>query len=494
MRTEQDINRRRFLKDCLAGAAVVGFGSGLNPAECGASASTGRSTAGKAFGQRNVLLLISDDQGLDQCGCYGNEKIQTPNLDELAAGGVRLTNAFATVASCSASRSVILTGLFNHCNAQYGHQHSFHHFRMFDWVKTLPALLKSNGYATGVIGKLHVGPNNSFPFDFVAPGRELWGNRNVYQMAKRAGEFLNQNRDKPFFLLVGYSDPHRAGKGFANNRDYPGIKKITYSPSDVTVPYFLPDCPEVRGELAEQYQSVSRMDQGVGLVIEELKKAGRYDDTLIIYISDNGIPFPGAKTTLYDPGVHLPMIVRSPTLSETGLVNDAMVSYADITPTILDWTQTPPPSYSLHGRSFLDILGEVAPPKGWDRVFVSHTFHEITMYYPTRGIRTRRFKYLSNLFPELEYPPASDLYASASWQAILRRKDGMMGKRSVKAYLHREREELYDLRKDPCELRNVAGDPSYAATLKEMRRELLSFRRRTKDPWLILLNYERRGR
>jgi N-sulfoglucosamine sulfohydrolase len=113
------------------------------------------------------------------------------------------------------------------------------------------------------------------------------------------------------------------------------------------------------------------------------------------------------------------------------------------------------------------------------------------MYYPMRGIRTRRFKYLNNLFPELEFPPASDLYASASWQAILRREDGMMGKRSVKSYLHRDREELYDLSRDPNELVNVAGDPSYAAALEEMRRHVLSFRRETKDPWLILLNYER---
>ena len=489
MGMEREMNRRTFFGHCLGGATAVGLGSGFSQA---AAATDARgSSATRASRQRNVLLLISDDQGLDQCGCYGNERIQTANLDGLAADGVRFTNAFATCASCSASRSVILTGLFNHCNGQYGHEHGYHHFRMFDWVKSLPVLLKSEGYVTGVIGKLHVGPQESFPFDFVAPGRELWGNRNVYQMAKRAGQFFNQNRDKPFFLLIGYSDPHRAQKGFANDREYPGVKKIVYSPSDVTVPYFLPDCPEVREELADQYQSVSRMDQGVGLVIEELKKSGRYEDTLIIYISDNSIPFPGAKTTLYDPGVHLPMLVRSPTLARGGLVNDGMVSYADIAPTILDWTQTGPPDYALHGKSFLGVLGEERA-KGWDRVFLSHTFHEITMYYPTRGIRTRRFKYLNNLFPELEFPPASDLYASSSWQAILRRTDGMMGKRSVKAYLHRDREELYDLSKDRCELKNVAGDPSYAATLEEMRREVLVFRRKTNDPWLILLNYEKR--
>ena len=485
MRNEQRINRRTFFRSCAVAAA--GVKSGFAAVQ---GAAVSESATRKRQPQRNVVLLISDDQGLDECGCYGNEKIQTPNLDGLAAEGVQFTSAFATCASCSASRSVILTGLFNHRNGQYGHEHDYHHFQMFDWVKPLPALLKDNGYVTGVVGKLHVGPQESFAFDFVAPGRELWGNRNVYQMAKYAGEFFERDRSKPFFLLVGYSDPHRAAKGFANDREYPGIKKITYSPGDVIVPYFLPDCPEVREELAEQYQAVSRMDQGAGLVIEELKKSGRYDETLIVYMSDNGIPFPGAKTTLYDPGVRLPMIVKSPTVSKAGLVNDAMVSYTDMTPTILDWTQTPLPSYPLHGKSFLEILRE-ENPAGWDRVFVSHTFHEITMYYPTRGIRTRRFKYLNNLFPELEFPPASDLYASLSWQAILRRKDGMMGKRSIKQYLHRDREELYDFSKDTEELRNVATDPSYAPVLEEMRREVLGFRQKTKDPWLILLNYER---
>ncbi len=486
MAHKQSMNRRGFFRKCLGGAAAIGMASGSGLAAIGAELPG----SGRTPRQRNVLLLIADDQGLDECGCYGNEGIRTPHLDDLAAQGVRFTNAFATCASCSASRSVILTGLHNHANGQYGHEHAYHHFRLFDSVKPLPALLKGNGYFTGVIGKLHVGPPESFGFDFVAPARGLGGNRNVYQMAKMAGEFFNQNREKPFFLLVGFADPHRAAKGFANDQEYPGIKKITYSPSDVKVPYFLPDCPEVRGELAEQYQAVSRMDQGVGLVMEELKKSKRYDDTLIVFLSDNGIPFPGAKTTLYDPGVHLPLIVRSPTLSKTGRVNEAMVSFTDVTPTILEWAQTPIPGYGLHGRSFLGILGE-EKPEGWDRVFLSHTFHEITMYYPMRGIRTRRFKYLNNLFPELEFPPASDLYASSSWQAVLRREDGMMGKRSVKSYLHREREELYDLSSDPEELRNLASDPSSRTTLEQLRSEVLSFRRRTEDPWLILLNYER---
>lgn len=431
---------------------------------------------------QNVLLLVSDDQGLD-ASCYGNPLIKTSNLDHLAQEGVRFTNAFATVASCSASRSVILTGLYNHTNGQFGHAHDFHNLHTLPWVETLPQLLKKKGYATGVIGKLHVNPESQYAFDFSAQGAQIGGNRDVAAMARKAGEFFRKNQNSPFFLLVGYSDPHRAAKGFANDRDYSGVEKVVYDPAKIPVPPYLPDAPEVREELADHFQAVSRLDQGIGLVLKELEAAGKAQETLVIYVSDNGIPFPGAKTNLYDAGIHLPMLMRSPKQTKRGLVNHAMVSWIDIVPTILDWTRAAGPSYSLPGRSILPIL-ERENPQGWDEVYVSHTFHEITMYYPSRGMRTRKFKYLLNLFHELEFPHASDLYNSPTWQTIVKRGDKMMGQRPVKAYLFRPAEELYDLEKDPNEIQNVAGDPKYADVLREVRQRVRLFRERTKDPWL----------
>ena len=307
--------------------------------------------------QHNVLLLISDDHGIDQLGCYGNEKIMTPHLDQLAKRGVRFSNAYCVSASCSASRGVILSGLFPHQNGQFGHQHNWHHFSYHKWVKSLPMLLKANGFHTGVIGKLHVAPTDQLPFDFTVPGKDIKGNRDVMTMAAKAGEFFNTKKDQPFFLLIGYSDPHRSAQGmssmknvenfsgFGNTEQYEGIVPTIYKPEDVSVPDFLPDEPEVREELADQYQSITRMDTGIGSVIENLKKSGRYDETLIIYISDNGIPFPGAKTTIYDSGVHLPMIINSPTITKPGGVNNAMISFIDLLPTILDWTNTEGPEY-----------------------------------------------------------------------------------------------------------------------------------------------------
>jgi N-sulfoglucosamine sulfohydrolase len=465
-----------------------------------ASPAAGKNIIESNSSQRNVLLLISDDHGIDQLGCYGNEKIQTPNLDQLAEQGVRFTNAYGITASCSASRGVILSGLYPHQNGQFGHQHNWHHFSYHKWVQSIPLLLKQNDYRTGVIGKLHVAPIEQLPFDFVVPGKEIMGNRDVMVMAEKANEFFNQDKKDPFFLLIGYSDPHRSAQGmskmknvenfsgFGNDREYTDLTPTIYDPADVHVPDFLPDTPEVREELADQYQSISRMDAGIGKVIEYLRSSGRYEQTLIIYISDNGIPFPGAKTTIYDSGVHLPMIVNSPTINKSGGVNNAMISFIDLLPTILDWTDTKNPEYKLPGRSFLPIMNQ-ENAVGWDEVYQSHTFHEITMYYPMRAVRTRQYKYIHNLFPELEYPFATDLFICKTWQGILERKSEMMGKRRVSDYLLRPVEELYDIKKDPVESINLAQDPAYSGVLKELRAKLRSMRVATDDPWLINDNY-----
>ena len=478
------LSRRRFLGAVLGagGAALAG-----NPL-ARTVAATPRAATGPGGERRNVLLLISDDHGLDQAGCYGNPVVKTPSIDRLASEGVRFTHAFTVAASCSPSRSTILTGLYPHQNGQYGLAHDRHHFSLFDWVRTLPTILSRGGYRTALIGKLHVEPASASHFDFVAPSREIMGNRNVSRMAELAGEFFAGAGDQPFFLLVGFSDPHRSREGFGNEREYPGVPPVKYDPEDVVVPPFLPDEPEVRQELADMYQSITRMDAGVGMVLDELRRSGHYDDTLIIYISDNGIPFPGAKTNLYDPGVRLPMIVRAPGLAKPGSVNRALVSFVDLVPTILEWTQVAPPDYELPGRSFLSVLAEESPA-GWDEVYLSHTFHEVTMYYPMRGVRTRGFKYIQNLVPELEFPFASDLFRSRTWQGVLRRKPERLGVRPLRQYLRRPPEELYDLREDPNEVNNLAGDTAYADVLEELRSKVHALRQRTRDKWLILENY-----
>ena len=472
------------------------------------------SQANAAQKPRNVVLFVVDDQGF-QAGCYGNKAIKTPSIDRLAAEGTRFTRAFCTTASCSASRSVLMTGLYNHATGHYGHAHGYNHFSTYETVQSLPVMLAEGGYRTCSIGKYHLAPRYVYKFQEYR-NQGVQGNRNSVRMAKNAKEWLAEKDDRPFFLYFCTSDPHRGGGpgGYSNyNNDpghYPGVTPVRYKPEDVRVPPWLPDLPETRQELAEYYQAISRLDQGLGLLLDALQETGHWDDTLILFLSDNGPPFPGAKTNLYEPGMNLPLIVRHPDQQKQGGSTDAMVTWADITPTILDFCGVKPkPAPAIqrrdnvgkrvstgkktpvkfHGRSFLSAI-EKETGTGFDEIYASHTFHEITMYYPMRVIIQGNYKYIFNIAHQLPYPFASDLYASPTWQAILKRKSDVYGKRTVYAYLHRQRDELYDLKSDPDEIKNLASDPKHQAKLKELQAKLKAWQTKTKDPWLLKWTYE----
>jgi N-sulfoglucosamine sulfohydrolase len=318
-------------------------------------------------------------------------------------------------------------------------------------------------------------------------------------MAERARAFLSRDDPRPFFLYFCTSDPHRSGtvntnhparpNRFGNGPAHPGIQETVFRAEEVPVPRFLPDTAATRAELAEYYQAVARIDQGLGRLLEVLRASGHYDDTLILFLSDNGIAFPGSKTTLYEPGMRLPLLVRSPAQTRRGVVCNGMVSWADLAPTVLDFAGVPFAVARFHGRSFLPILEE-SSPSGWDEVHASHTFHEITMYYPMRVVRTRRYKCILNLAHPLPFPFASDLEESATWQSVKALGSDRFGQRAVSAFIQRPRYELYDLERDPDEVTNLAGDPAHAAHFERLRRNLRTFQEQTGDPWVVKYRYE----
>ncbi|MFT4197183.1 MAG: sulfatase [Pseudoxanthomonas sp.] len=470
------VNRRTFISAGMGATLAVGSGT---RAQAGAAL---RRQGGR---RRNVLLVIGDDHGLD-LSCLG-VGVDTPALDALARQGVLFTDAYASVSSCSSSRSTLYTGLYSHTNGMYGLSHDVHNFSLLPNVRTLPWMLGQAGYATAIVGKLHVKPEELLAWgDWLLPERP--GDRDVAAMARAAGGWMRAQGGRPFFLTIGYSDPHRSGDptAFGNDRSWPGVVPRVYAPEDVTVPAHLPDLPGVRRDLAQYYQAVSRMDAGIGLLLSELESCGAADDTLVIYLSDNGRPFPAAKDNLYGDGIHLPLIVRAPGMPGGGGRNAAMVSWIDITPTILDWTGVEPPAdyayLPLPGRSLLPVLGD-PQPQGWDEVFATHSFHEINQYYPVRSLRNRRYSYFRNLEPALEVAVASDVAMSASWQAIASTPGARLGGRSIEAFLHRPAEELYDLHVDPGEVTSLAGDPGHADVLGALRMRLEHWRTATRDPW-----------
>lgn len=432
---------------------------------------------------RNVLLLISDNQDQADCGCYGHSVVKTPNIDRLAAAGTRFEYGFATTASCGPSRAVLYTGLHSHANGQYGHPHSYHNFRLMPKVATIFDMLHARGVHTGLLGKSHIttGPG-AIEFQPKVNGYDVVG------MAQAAGEFFDQTKGEPFFLALGYHDPHPTSRdrpGWGVRRDFDNPLSIAkYDPADVVVPHYLPDRPEVREGLAGYYQQITRVDHGIGLVLDALRKAGRLDETLVIFVSDHGSSEPGAMANHYEPGVRIPFIVKAPG-KPPGVVSQAMVSMTDIVPTTLDWIGTPPPAKTkLHGRSLIPILDQ-PNPLGWDERLLSHCLHEVTMYYPMRTLRTRRYKLIWNIAWRLEYPLPIDTLQRATWTETLRLKAKLMGKRSVQKFLFRDEIELYDLQDDPYEVVNLAGDSKFRAVRAELSQKLMAELKRTGDPWLL---------
>lgn len=456
--------------------------------------------------RRNVLLIVADDLGL-MLGCYGLGAIKTPHVDRLAAQGTRFTNAFASTASCSGSRSTIYTGLHTHQNGQYGLAHGWCHFQTHEHIETAPRVFHNLAYWTGIIGKVHVGPRDVYPWHWYSPSLT----RDVRQVADEAGQFFDKAAEakRPFHLTIGLRDPHRDDTrgGFGNDDD--DVRDISvpgYKTDEVEIPPFISDVPELRAELVEYYKSISRADIGVGLILSELEKRGLDKNTLVIFVSDNGSPFVNSKTTLYDAGVRLPLIVRQPG-AKPGVVNPNMISFLDILPTCIEWagvensdvktfrTEASPPRL---GTPFLRILGEseLLPPEKWKQhVFGSHTFHEVQNYWPTRFMRNHRYKYHRNMAWRLDFPFASDLYSSLSWEGIRNATslpadqsdtpEVMLGRRRLQDYIFRGPEELFDLDNDPEEVNNLAGKPEFEPVLKEMRAKVEEWQYQTDDAWLL---------
>ncbi len=441
----------------------------------------------------NVVLVIADDLGM-QLGCYGDAKARTPHIDALAAVGVRFEAAYATVASCSSSRSSILTGRFSHATAQYGLQHAQHNFEGHAREIGLSLLLQGAGYRSLRVGKLHVGPDSSFPFDEVLKA----SSRNPVQMADAVDAALKAESGQPFFLLFCPSDPHRGGGSAKELRQRPdrfgnpapgqtrdGVQQQVFDPARLSVPPWLPDTPACRAEWAQYYQSVARVDQGIGRLREVLQTRGVLDNTVFVFTSDHGPAFPGAKTTVYQPGLQVPLILAGAGVAATGESRAQWASLVDLLPTLLDLCGLPtadgPP---LHGRTLVPLLSD--PPPQWQRdLFASHTLHEVTMYYPMRSIRRGRYKLIVNFAAPLAFPFASDLYRSATWQEVLKSGRTQYGIRTVARLLQRPRLELYDLQIDPWESRNLAQDASHQQIRIELSGALKAWQEGTHDPWRL---------
>lgn len=426
----------------------------------------------------NIVVAIADDWSFPHAGVYGDRTVRTPHVDRLAREGVLFTHAFVAAPSCTPSRAALLTGQAVHRLAEganlWGSLPREH--------AVYPDLLEQRGYIAGFSGK-GWGPGR-----FEAGGRK----RNpAGTQFKDFDAFLQQRpTGRPFVFWFGSTDPHRpyaADSGASLGRPAANIK----------VPGFLPDTPEVRQDVLDYYFEVERFDRDLGAILEALARAGELDNTVVIVTSDNGMPFPRAKATVYDGGARVPLLIRWPGVAKAGHTVGALVSLTDIAPTLLEGVGSDVPG-AMTGRSLLPLLrGE--SQSGRDRVFVERERHANVrrgdLSYPVRAIRTSDHLYIRNLRadrwpagdPEHYFAvgPFGDIDGGPTKALLLdRRSDASISRYFDLATAKRPGEELYDLRRDPDQLTNVAMDPAQRDALKRLRDDLDRWRRETADPRL----------
>ncbi|MCA9053131.1 MAG: sulfatase [Planctomycetaceae bacterium] len=431
----------------------------------------------------NVLLVTADDLGIT-LGCYGDHTIPTPQLDALAASGVQFNNAWIAQASCSPSRSAMLTGLYPHTNGQYGLTNSGD-FRMHAGMieRSMPTLLKQAGYRTAIAGKLHVGPEDEWTFDERI--KISGGARDMQGVAAAAQKFLDA-QNEPFFLMVNYSDPHVDRSPDTGQQGYflqrvDGLPETLLTGKDVSpFPFQRIDHPQELERIAGYYNCVVRLDTGIGLLMQTLAATGHDDDTLVIFLGDHGPPFCRGKTTCYEGGLKVPFLVRWPGVT-TPRLSEQLVSSVDIAPTILDAADVDSPA-TFHGRSLRPILAN--DNATWrEYLGADFHFHGERNYFPRRALRDSRYKLIRNLI-------AGDRKAYVTVdadRAYQHSRDEKYAGTDVRETFDRALDppeyELYDLQNDPWEFHNLASDSAHADTLKRMQSALLEWQSDTNDPF-----------
>ncbi|MEI6536895.1 MAG: sulfatase [Verrucomicrobiaceae bacterium] len=429
-------------------------------------------------GRPNIVIFIADDLSWHDVACFGGPTdAKTPNLDRLAGEGLRLTGFYSPASVCSPTRQALLTGLYPVRNGAYPN-----HSRVRTGTKSMPHHLKELGYRSACVGKTHFGPASSYPFDKMLPmtgekpgGKgEDSGDGEIDTAAME--RFIKEDPEHPYCLYVATHEPH----GPWNKGD-----KSVYEPAKLKLPPYLVDTRETRNGLSAYYAEVTYMDKQVGDVLAMLERTGHTQDTLFLFVSEQGSSMPHGKWTCYDPGIRVAAIARWPGKIKPGTTNAALVQYVDVLPTLIMAAGGDPTKIdtgcpdatgdrSFDGRSFLNVLlGKTDHHR--DYVFAQHTALGIINgppAYGTRAVRDTRWKLIVNLEPEATFQNAiSNNGIIESW-----RKKGAEGdafaREQAARYIKRPAVELYDLQTDPWELVNVADRPENAESVSRLRMQL----------------------
>ena len=446
----------------------------------------------------NILFVITDDQSFEHVGCYGDQAVRTPAIDRLAGESVRFTNAYCAAPSCSPSRAGILTGQDIYRLEEGGILTGFIRTKF----QVFPLLLEEAGYFIGNTGKPYWPRTPDVPDTYTLPIGKVYSknklepptgiSRNDY--AANFDQFLDEvPAGIPFFFWVGIGEPHLPhpqGLGAAT-----GINA-----SQIRIPLFYPDVPEVRSALSDYMAEIEWADRMLGKMVKSLEKRGWMENTLVVFTSDNGMPFPHAKATLYDHGVRMPLIVQWPQQIKAGRVVDDPVNLIDLAPTFLELAGIEVPQ-QMTGRSLTNLLvSEESGKLDKNREFVVTAFEKHTLCregnlgFPRRALHTEEWTYIRNYEPD-RWPAGGPNVLIEGWGIY-----GDIDPSGIKSYFtdHREEpdytslfdlsfgkvpeEELYNKKEDPDMIHNLASDTAYQNILQKLRQDLDNYLRETEDP------------
>lgn len=436
----------------------------------------------------NILFLLSDDHSYPYLSCYGNPDVRTPNLDRFAAEGMRFDRMFVSCPQCVPSRAALMTG------------RSPVAVRMVRFTSPLPSdipalpdlLRDKGGYFTGVAGRSYHLDGPATAGQRAAP--ELGGTMDRHNLrtftqrvdyvekgggtqnfGTKLAAFLDKApKDKPWFFWLGFSDPHHVWTT-QGKRGVPDPKKLTLPPH-------LPDLPGVRGDLARYLAEIEHLDDDVQTVLDTLKARGLDQNTLVVFMGDNGMAMPHGKGALHDPGINVPLLVRWPGVLKTGQTTRALISGEDFAPTMLEAAGVKPPK-EMSGMSFLKLLrGEPFTPRQF--IFAERGPHggdggmkpdiQASTFDLARCARSDHFKLIYNCTPHGAVAPV-DSQRDPGWQEMVAANAaGKLALPFVKAYFTAPRPtfELYDLDADPGELNNLAGQTAFKEPELALKRAL----------------------
>lgn len=435
----------------------------------------------KAAGPPNILFILADDWSFPYASIYGDSTLRTPNLDRLAKHGMLFTNAYCASPSCTPSRAAMLTGKYPH-NLGEGVNLCG---RLDHTIPTYVQLLRKEGY------KVAFDRKGWAPGDFLKMG---YTENPAGDSAKLGfGPFIDQlPNNQPFFFWFGTNDPHRPF-------DLGSGKKLGIDPQKIHLPKFLPDTPEVRGDVADYLSEVERLDTEIGELLNKLERSGKLENTIIVVASDNGMPFPHAKANLYDYGTHIPLLISRFDGTKPGQ-NDSFVNLIDLMPTFLDWA-------GVRERPSVDGISLVPVLSGKKTVHRSEVFLERERHclcraeldsgagYPMRAIRTNDFLYIRNFRPNrmpagderIAHTPSEygDVDGGPTKVYMMdHRKEAAVQSLFELGFGKRPAEELYVLKADPYNLHNQAANAQYASIKKELSQRLTQWMQQEHDPRL----------